>query len=73
MNTTRIDSIRTEQTKINVRRKVIFTYLWVLILTFIVLAVKLKKSFRVSMQLKAEIPKKRTATPKNFAIEENKE
>ena len=42
-------------------------------LHIIVLAVKLKKSFRDSKQLKAEIPKKRTATPKKFAIEENKE
>ncbi len=37
------------------------------------LAVQLKKSFIDSKQPKAEIPKKRPATPKKFVIEENKE
>ncbi len=71
--TTRIEIIRTEQTEINVTQKIISTFLCVLILTLIMLAVKLKKSFKDSMQLKAEIPKKRPATPIKFVIEENKE
>ncbi len=73
MKTARIDIIRTEQTNRNVAKQIIFTYLCGLILTFIILAVQQKKSFVDSKQAKAEIPKKRPATPKKFAIEENKE
>ncbi len=74
IKTTRIDIISPEYNNRSVTEHIMFTYLGVLlILTFIVLAVQLKKFFIYSKQPKAEIPKKRPATAKNFDIVENKE
>ena len=73
METVRIINKRTVEAKRSVTKKIVLTYLFILILRFIILAVQLKKSFIDSKHPKAEIPKKRPATPKKFVIEENKE
>ncbi len=71
--TIRIINKRTVEAKISVTKQTDFTYLCVMILRFIMLAIQIKKSFIDSKQPKADIPKKRPATPKKFVIEETKE
>ncbi len=73
MKTIKITNKRTAEAKSSVAKQIVLTYLCVLILRFIMLAIQHKKSFKDSKQPKTDIPKKRPATPKMFVIEENKE
>ncbi len=73
MKTIRINNKRIVEAKRSVTKQIVLTYLCVLILRFILLAVELKKSLMDTKQPQTEIPKKRPATPRKFDIEENKE
>ncbi len=72
MKTIIVNNNRTVEANSSVTRHIVLTYLCMLILRLIKLTVQLKKSLIASKQPKAEIPKKRPATPRKFVIEENK-